>query len=88
MKLAFLRAIYRHNYRVADQFFLWLDHKARRQFCRTAVPIVASCGDPECPVCRIRPAPAQQSNPTQGGDNSMPPKKKAPKKPKKANPYC
>ena len=55
MKLAYRRAIYRHNYRVVDQAFPWLDGKARRDFVRKVGPILANCGDPECPVCRPRP---------------------------------
>jgi hypothetical protein len=54
MKRAYQQAIYRHNYRVVDQFFQWLDRKARRSFVRSVGPIVASCGNSECPVCRER----------------------------------
>ena len=53
MKLAFRRAIYKHNYRVVDRFFPWLvGAKERRQFVHSVGPIVAKCGDPRCPVCR------------------------------------
>jgi len=58
MKLAYRQAILRHNYRVVDRFFPFLDRKARRQFCRTVGPVVAVCGDPACPVCWVRPKPA------------------------------
>ena len=56
MKLAYRRAILRHNYRVVGHYFPFLDRKARRQFVRSVGPIVAVCGDPQCPVCRKRPA--------------------------------
>jgi hypothetical protein len=48
VKLAFRRAIYRHNYRVARRWFPWLPKDTRW----SPSPIVALCGDPKCPMCR------------------------------------